>query len=64
MRVLVDSALCEGHGRCYEIAPEVFGDDERGHCVVQTEIVPSEHEKKTQRAEANCPERAISTHEN
>ncbi len=59
MRVLVDSALCEGHGRCYEIAPEVFGDDERGHCVVLHETVPEKHEEATRRAEANCPERAI-----
>ena len=27
-------AKCVGHGRCYELAPDVFGDDERGHCVV------------------------------
>lgn len=60
MKVHVDSALCVGHGRCYEIAPEVFDDDERGHCVLRLETVPSEHEDTARRAEANCPERAIS----
>jgi len=59
MRVRVDATLCVGHGRCYEIAPGVFGEDERGHCVVLREDVPSEDEKATQRAEQNCPERAI-----
>ena len=59
MKVRVDSELCVGHGRCYEIAPDVFGDDERGHCVVLREIVPKQHEDTARRAEANCPERAI-----
>lgn len=59
MKVRVDSELCVGHGRCYEIAPEVFGDDERGHCVVLRETVPEQHENAAQRAAANCPERAI-----
>ena len=59
MKVQVDVELCVGHGRCYEISPEVFGDDERGRCVLLREAVPSEHEAVTRRAEANCPERAI-----
>ena len=59
MRVQVDGKLCVGHGRCYEIAPEVFGDDERGHCVVRKEDVPKVEEDATRRAEQNCPERAI-----
>ena len=29
MRVRVDAKLCTGHGRCYEIAPDTFTDDER-----------------------------------
>ncbi len=60
MKTRVDSAVCTGHGRCYEIAPEVFTDDERGHCVVISETVPPVHEEPALRAEANCPERAIS----
>jgi ferredoxin len=59
MKVRVDRERCVGHGRCYEIAPEIFGDDERGHCVVLQETVPREHEGVASRAEANCPERAI-----
>jgi len=59
MKARVDSALCVGHGRCYELAPEVFGDDERGHCVLLTETVPTAQQPAARRAEANCPERAI-----
>ncbi len=60
MKTRVDSALCVGHGRCYEIAPAVFTDDERGHCIVISETVPPEHKDQARRAQANCPERAIS----
>jgi ferredoxin len=63
VKVRVDATLCVGHGRCYEIAPEVFGDDERGHCVVLCEDVPDDHRDDTRRAEANCPERAITLQE-
>ena len=63
MRARVDDALCVGHGRCYEIAPDIFGDDERGHCVLLRKTVPKQHEAATRRAEANCPERAITVHE-
>ena len=60
LRVIVDAERCVGHGRCYEIAPEVFGDDDRGHCVLRMESVPDEHRAAVLRAEANCPEQAIS----
>lgn len=58
-RVTVDSAKCVGHGRCYELAPEVFGEDDRGHCKVLLESVPPEHERAALVAAANCPEDAI-----
>jgi ferredoxin len=59
VKIRVDSALCVGHGRCYEIAPDVFGDDERGHCVLLTPEVAPEHRDAASKAEANCPEQAI-----
>jgi len=59
MRVRLDRAKCVGHGRCYVLAPDVFEDDERGHCVVRTEKVPKELEDQARRGEQNCPEGAI-----
>jgi ferredoxin len=60
MRVRVDRAKCVGHGRCYVLAPDVFEDDERGHCVVKSEQIPAELEAQARRGEENCPEAAIS----
>ena len=58
-RVLLDSERCVGHGRCYELAPEVFGEDERGYsCLLHREI-PASLAPQAQSAEANCPEQAI-----
>ena len=55
----MDSERCVGHGRCYEIASEVFGDDERGHCVLLSEEVPAGLEDKARLGADNCPEDAI-----
>ena len=60
MRIRVDRAKCVGHGRCYVLGPDVFADDERGHCIVRRESVPRELETQALLAEENCPEGAIS----
>lgn len=59
MRVRVDLDKCVGHGRCYELAPDVFGEDERGHCRVLAVEVSGEGERQARVGEANCPEQAI-----
>ena len=59
MRIRLNKATCVGHGRCYELAPELFTDDDRGHCVVIDSKVPADLEKQALRGEANCPEGAI-----
>ena len=33
MKVRVDNAACQGHGRCYAFAPDVFESDDEGRCV-------------------------------
>ncbi len=63
MKVRVDLSLCVGHGRCYALAPDVFDDDERGHCKLLLESVPPDLERQARMAEANCPEGAISIDE-
>ena len=45
MKVSVDLAVCTGHGRCYALGPEVFGEDERGHCRILHETLPPELEE-------------------
>ena len=59
MKVRVDADACVGHGRCYELAPDVFDEDVRGHCRIRTISVSAELEKQARRGEANCPEGAI-----
>jgi ferredoxin len=60
VKVKIDSALCQGHGRCYDLAPEVFGDDDEGFGqVLGAGIVPPDKEQQARLAAANCPERAI-----
>jgi ferredoxin len=59
MRVSIDKSLCAGHGRCFSIAPEVFGYDEEGFGVPRHETIPAGLENDARRAAAGCPERAI-----
>jgi ferredoxin len=61
MRVVIDADKCQGHNRCYAIAPELFDVDEYGQSVVLGDgTVPPELVEKARLAVANCPEYAIS----
>ncbi len=64
MKVSIDEDRCEGHGRCYAIAPEVFVPDDIGNAqVVGDGQVAPEHDEKARLAVANCPEVAITIEE-
>jgi ferredoxin len=60
VKVSVDHDTCSGHGRCYMLAPEVFGADDEGYSVLKLADVPPELEEQARIGERNCPERAIS----
>ena len=60
MRVTINTELCQGHGRCYDLVPDLFADDEEGYGqVIGAGLVPPAHERDARLAAANCPERAI-----
>ena len=60
MRVHVDAERCEGHGRCYALAAELFTPDDIGNAeIVGDGTVSAELERKARLAFENCPERAI-----
>ena len=60
MRVRVDSEKCEGHSRCYAIAPELFDVDDLGYSKeIGDGVVPPELGDKARLAAENCPEYAI-----
>jgi ferredoxin len=49
-----------GHGRCYDLAPDLFGEDDEGYGKVLGDgTVPPEQQDQARLAAANCPERAI-----
>ena len=60
MRVHLDSEKCQGHNRCYALAPELFDVDDFGQAVLLVEgELPEELEGKAQLCVDNCPEYAI-----
>lgn len=56
----VDDERCQGHGRCYVTAPELFEPDDigNGH-EIGDGVVPDDLREKARLAVANCPEHAI-----
>ena len=60
MKVQIRSERCQGHGRCYDLAPGLFGEDDEGYGTVLGDgVVPPGEEQDALRAVSNCPERAI-----
>jgi len=58
-RIEIDAEACTGHGRCYDLAPNAFTEDERGYGQVGTGVVPAELMAEVRSAIANCPESAV-----
>jgi ferredoxin len=64
MWVHVDRDKCQGHNRCYALAPELFEIDDYGYSSELNDgVVPEGLEEKARLAVANCPEYAISIDE-
>ena len=60
MRVQIDPERCQGHGRCYDLAPRLFGEDDEGYGTVLGDgTVPPGQANDARLAVANCPEHAI-----
>lgn len=60
MQIHLDAEKCQGHNRCYALAPELFDVDDYGQAVLiaDGEIDPDLVDK-ARLAAANCPEYAI-----
>ena len=60
VKVQISSERCQGHGRCYDLAPDLFGDDEEGYGqVLEDGTVTAALERDARLAAVNCPEHAI-----
>ncbi len=60
MKVHLELSMCEGHGRCYALAPDVFVADYEGRGeVALAEVDTPELIAQARAAAQNCPESAI-----
>lgn len=59
MKVTIDTSLCAGHGRCYEIAPAIFEDDDAGYGTVRSPEIGEGDIPLARQAQMACPEQAI-----
>jgi ferredoxin len=60
LKVRIDREKCQGHARCFALAPELFELDEMGNGRERGDgTVASGLEAKAYLAQANCPELAI-----
>jgi ferredoxin len=64
MKVIIDSEKCQGHGRCFSLAPALFDSDDLGQGVVIGDgDVSPDQEENARLAQENCPEYAIEIEE-
>ncbi len=60
MRIQVNPDKCQGHGRCYALAPELFEVDDYGQSTALGDgTVPAGLEDRARLAVDNCPEYAV-----
>ena len=60
MKIRFERERCQGHNRCYLLAPELFDVDDEGYAVLIGDgAVPEGLEDKARLAADNCPEYAI-----
>ena len=55
----VDAARCVGHGRCYELAPSLFEEDEYGYSHALNDAVDGADVELARQAALACPEDAV-----
>ena len=55
----MDRAVCQGHARCVDVAPEFFDIDDEDRAVVVNDKVLGASLRIAQAAAASCPEGAI-----
>jgi ferredoxin len=61
MKLSIDATSCMGHGRCYQMAPDLLTYDDEGYVTIRgrTIDVPADQTEAAEDAEGTCPEQAI-----
>jgi ferredoxin len=58
-RLRVDAGRCVGHGRCYELAPTLFDEDDLGYGRAHCDELSGPELMLAQQAVHACPEGAV-----
>jgi len=61
VRITVDGESCMGHGRCYQMAPDLLTYDDEGYVTIRDQVidVPPDQVEAAEEAAATCPEGAV-----
>lgn len=60
MKIKYNRDACQGHNRCYMLAPELFDVDDEGYAILRaTGEISEDLLEKAQLTVDNCPEYAI-----
>jgi ferredoxin len=60
VKIRIDQNVCQGHGRCYDLAPTLVEPDDIGNGrEIGDGTVPADLEQTARKAAANCPEQAV-----
>lgn len=59
MRIQVKPNVCQGHARCYALAPQIFQLDDSGYILPDDIEVPEGQEALALRGVRSCPEKAL-----
>ncbi|MCW2900970.1 MAG: ferredoxin [Streptosporangiaceae bacterium] len=60
MRISIDFERCQGHGRCFDVAPDLVEDDGEGYgSVIGDGEVRPDHADAARSAVRQCPEQAV-----
>lgn len=59
MRIRVKPNVCQGHARCYALAPQIFQLDDSGYILPDDIVVPVGQEALALRGVRSCPEKAL-----
>jgi ferredoxin len=59
VRVEVNPNICEGHGQCNAVAPQVYDLDDGGYCLIRNPEVPLDLESEAEAGALACPVQAI-----
>ncbi len=58
-RITVNPIMCEAHGVCMELLPEMIGKDPWGYPIVSDQPIPPHLLKLARKAESSCPTIAL-----